>query len=593
MVNQNTRNRSVATLRSPEADSDRSVRKSWGDVASSNAVTCLLFGLLAFQICVLYTTISQIGLMGFGGQSHNKNPYTAPRQQGKTSATSKSSAKTRRKKKKSIFSRMYECFRDKVFMHMFNQMVSKVRQIRQAFEIVSSHKHSKKQNYKMKKKREKGNRPGSERENLLFKALKYEIERKGGVVHDSLGVLGFTTNRAVTAYNAAASFSLHTTATAMMSDAEIANAITQGNGDDHHFQNIMLDLLAQVNLPLQGEAGFAISSNSWIETSAGKGWFSSLKNTFRKSSNNIEVGSDGHVYANKYYYGDWDTVAPCGAMRGLGFVKPQVEDNVARNVHSNGAEGETMIRVPLSMQTTREKALETLERIIPDPVKQTFPPSELDDAVILTLFLAHERARGLSSPWRTYIDSLPTPSCGYLRSRESISLAVTALHDAGVDAYGWFNEVNKARENADRIVLNLSRYYGSYIYSLGVKHKPSFLLQWALCHVTSRGIVADPRHGRLRLVPILDMVNHDNVAGGFDEDQGKNKTEAWTESLDGSLLLKNTRNGRNKVPKPGRELFANYNLNTYSRLDSFINLVFVPYEKLQPWSHLEAGLRNK
>eukprot|EP00588_Corethron_pennatum_P036318 CAMPEP_0194346662 /NCGR_PEP_ID=MMETSP0171-20130528/105552_1 /TAXON_ID=218684 /ORGANISM="Corethron pennatum, Strain L29A3" /LENGTH=503 /DNA_ID=CAMNT_0039113821 /DNA_START=782 /DNA_END=2294 /DNA_ORIENTATION=- len=503
----------------------------------------------------------------------------------------------------------------------------------------------------------------------------------------------------------------------------------------------MLDLLAQVNLPLQGEAGFAISSNSWIETSAGKGWFSSLKNTFRKSSNNIEVGSDGHVYANKYYYGDWDTVAPCGAMRGLGFVKPQVEDNVARNVHSNGAEGETMIRVPLSMQTTREKALETLERsdsvlfvyllfkfsqylsvprtlsiptfsihfplafchvtsrgivadprhhvyankyyygdwdtvapcgamrglgfvkpdveddvarnvhyngaegeimirvplsmqitrekaletlerIIPDPVKQTFPPSELDDAVILTLFLAHERARGLSSPWRTYIDSLPTPSCGYLRSRESISLAVTALHDAGVDAYGWFNEVNKARENADRIVLNLSRYYGSYIYSLGVKHKPSFLLQWALCHVTSRGIVADPdtedfalffsihfplafchvtsrgivadpRHGRLRLVPILDMVNHDNVAGGFDEDQGKNKTEAWTESLDGSLLLKNTRNGRNKVPKPGRELFANYNLNTYSPLDSFINLGFVPYEKLQPWSHLEAGLRNK
>mmetsp|Transcript_29823 Transcript_29823/g.59044 ORF Transcript_29823/g.59044 Transcript_29823/m.59044 type:complete len:512 (+) Transcript_29823:76-1611(+) len=511
MVNQNTRNRSVATLRSPEADSDRSVRKSWGDVASSNAVTCLLFGLLAFQICVLYTTISQIGLMGFGGQSHNKNPYTAPRQQGKTSATSKSSAKTRRKKKKSIFSRMYECFRDKVFMHMFNQMVSKVRQIRQAFEIVSSHKHSKKQNYKMKKKREKGNRPGSERENLLFKALKYEIERKGGVVHDSLGVLGFTTNRAVTAYNAAASFSLHTTATAMMSDAEIANAITQGNGDDHHFQNIMLDLLAQVNLPLQGEAGFAISSNSWIETSAGKGWFSSLKNTFRKSSNNIEVGSDGHVYANKYYYGDWDTVAPCGAMRGLGFVKPQVEDNVARNVHSNGAEGETMIRVPLSMQTTREKALETLER---------------SDSVLF-VYLLFKFSQYLSVP-------------------RTLSIPTFSIH-----------------------------------------------FPLAFCHVTSRGIVADPRHGRLRLVPILDMVNHDNVAGGFDEDQGKNKTEAWTESLDGSLLLKNTRNGRNKVPKPGRELFANYNLNTYSRLDSFINLVFVPYEKLQPWSHLEAGLRNK
>jgi len=372
--------------------------------------------------------------------------------------------------------------------------------------------------------------------------------------------------------------------TALMSEPDIANAITQGNSEDHLFQNIMLDLLAQVNLPSQGEGGFAVSANSWIDTNVGRGWFS-----FRRS--NVEVGSDGHVYANRYYYGDWDTVAPCGAMRGLGFTTPL--DKAVKTIHSNSVDGEIMIRIPLSMQITRGAALETIERIIPDPVKQKYPLVDLDDAIILTLYLAHERARGNASPWQTYIDSLPTPSCGYLRSRKSISLAVTALHDDGVDVYGWLNEINKARERADRIVLNLSRYFGSYIHSAGVKHKPSFLLQWSLCHVTSRSIVADSKHGRLRLVPILDMVNHDNVAGGFNEIKSENKTGIWTESLDGSLLLRSTRHGEKKVLKHGQELLANYNLNTYSPLDAFINLGFVPYDKLQPWTHIEAGLRRK
>ena len=41
---------------------------------------------------------------------------------------------------------------------------------------------------------------------------------------------------------------------------------------------------------------------------------------------------------------------------------------------------------------------------------------------------------------------------------------------------------------------------------------PYQLIQWALCTVASRSIQGSKQHGRMRLVPILDLINHDEEA---------------------------------------------------------------------------------
>ncbi len=53
---------------------------------------------------------------------------------------------------------------------------------------------------------------------------------------------------------------------------------------------------------------------------------------------------------------------------------------------------EVLIRVPLGFQMTREAAMLTLNKIIPNERKPLL--TELDDAAILVLYLAHERGVG-------------------------------------------------------------------------------------------------------------------------------------------------------------------------------------------------------
>jgi hypothetical protein len=84
--------------------------------------------------------------------------------------------------------------------------------------------------------------------------------------------------------------------------------------------------------------------------------------------------------------------------------------------------------------------------------------------------------------------------------------------ELGVDINGWPRELAKAGKYAEKIVTGLSNDYGSFLES---PHGVSVYdnLQWALCQVASRATAGSEKYGSLRLVPLMDLINHDANAG--------------------------------------------------------------------------------
>ena len=50
-------------------------------------------------------------------------------------------------------------------------------------------------------------------------------------------------------------------------------------------------------------------------------------------------------------------------------------------------------------------------------------------------------------------------------------------------------------------------------------------IAWALCQVASRATGGTQKYGALRMIPLLDIVNHDVDAGGFVELTGEERLE--------------------------------------------------------------------
>jgi hypothetical protein len=168
-------------------------------------------------------------------------------------------------------------------------------------------------------------------------------------------------------------------------------------------------------------------------------------------------------------------------------------------------------------------------------------------------------------------------------------------HEYGLDVKGWSSELTKAQQNADRIVAALNGYYGASIsHPKHVSSKEN--LSWALCQVASRAIGGKSKYGTLRLVPLLDMVNHDFNYGSFVELTGKERLvegdfiDAIHETDVGAFVLRSLRHGRRKALRVGQELLANYNVPQYSALDWFINMGFVPRERFNQWTKLDPAL---
>jgi hypothetical protein len=236
--------------------------------------------------------------------------------------------------------------------------------------------------------------------------------------------------------------------------------------------------------------------------------------------------------------------APSGAARGLGMVRssfhhcqsrcmpgiaeeknqaPTSPDKHTPNERPIYSQEEVLLRIPLNYQITRTVAINTLNLLVNLDTHRTHPLTNLDDAALLVMFLAHERGLSRESRWLPYIASLPKePTCGYANwPRPQMTNAIEAMgEELGLDVNGWRDAVLKAGKYADRIVGSLAQDYGHFLRTpegVAVVHN----LQWAMCQVASRAIAGTEKHGALRLVPMLDLINHDASAGPFVELNGK------------------------------------------------------------------------
>jgi len=357
--------------------------------------------------------------------------------------------------------------------------------------------------------------------------------------------------------------------------------------------------------------------------------------------------------------------APCGADRGLGMVSsrfhecqvtcsPGTSALLSNNKHNNTSRSNSsnnnnnrqssnstsnndvtayhlpkgwypqediLLRIPLSIQMTRVTALTTLQAVVPEDVLSRAPLEELDDAFLLALQLAHEHGRGRESRWHPYIANFPSGSqCGYAPNiRASAMEMISSLGAAyGLDVNGWPAELQKSYNYAEQISSTLAQNYGSYI-SVANGVNVLSLLQWALCHVSSRAIggreldtngipIAGSKKKSLRLVPLLDMINHDVTAGmaqelnlveSTTEDSSANdhliledgkKYKVVQENERGAFIVRNMRHGKVIPLTKGQELLINYNVPEYSALDWFLLMSFVPPERMKRWVKVESAL---
>jgi hypothetical protein len=316
--------------------------------------------------------------------------------------------------------------------------------------------------------------------------------------------------------------------------------------------------------------------------------------------------------------------APCGSVRGLGMIRNNYY-NCQKNCFTNNPDeqlalnndttlshqnltgrttGRTfrqddiLIRVPLSFQMTRNVAIETFKTIIPQEVQTRANMQAFDDSMYLTLLLAHERGVGKFSKWLPYIASLPRePTCGYSKSLRPYMLkAIEAYRvEWDVDTNGWGEEIYKALIYAERIIDNMNKNFGPYLETPpGISMIDN--LSWALCQVVSRGIAGSASHGMLRLVPVIDLINHDADAAGIVELEGNERKadgyfmDSLSEMDNGTFVIRSMRHGRLRPLRLGQELMVNYNVPYYTPLDWFVYSGFVPPERSGPWIKLDAVL---
>ena len=269
-----------------------------------------------------------------------------------------------------------------------------------------------------------------------------------------------------------------------------------------------------------------------------------------------------------------------------------------------------LLKIPLTIQMTRDVALEVLGPLLPPDVARRAPLEELDDGIILALLLSHERGLGRESLWYPYIATLPPePLCGYWPLyRPAFFDAITTLGlDIGLDVNAWPNEVVKASDHADKIASALNADYGRFLQT--VYGETSYdSIRWSLCQVFSRAIGGHSAHGALRLIPVLDLVNHYLHASpskeldgseSYDQEGGNAASNSdfsdWIDAKEsdaGTFVLRNTWYGKHKPLRKGQELLANYNVPHYSPLDWFINLGFLPRERMQRWERLKPAFET-
>eukprot|EP00956_Cyclotella_meneghiniana_P021078 scaffold37956_cov48-Cyclotella_meneghiniana.AAC.3 len=257
-----------------------------------------------------------------------------------------------------------------------------------------------------------------------------------------------------------------------------------------------------------------------------------------------------------------------------------------------------MMRIPLSAQITRHNALQILNPLIPEDFKATTPLEHLDDAFLLAILLVYEGGLRSKSRYWPYIATLPPhPSCAMHRAwRQSIVDVLTALStEMGTDTRVWPNEIAKASDSMDKIAGSLMHFVSFFEYNHDMFQSHHEAMRWSLCQVASRAIAGNAEYGRLRLVPMMDMLNHDEAAEKFielsgNETVGDGHFVGAIQDDAGTFVIRSSRYGRRKVLRRGQELMANYNVPHYSAFDWFLNMGYVPPERDGGYVMLDAAL---
>ena len=198
--------------------------------------------------------------------------------------------------------------------------------------------------------------------------------------------------------------------------------------------------------------------------------------------------------------------------------------------------------------------------------------------------------------------------CGYHReSRIPMLDSMRAYkREYGVDVSGWAEILVRATLYADEIVSKLNREYGKYIKS---PSRVSTLnnIRWSLCQVASRATAGSSQHGSLRMIPMVDLINHDAHAAASYELNGTKIQKypnsvnfsvseklvsllSYKASLGGSFVVNSIRHGRRKPLKVMQELLISYNVPHYTPVDWFVSMGFLPPERWNAWVPMEPGL---
>lgn len=219
-----------------------------------------------------------------------------------------------------------------------------------------------------------------------------------------------------------------------------------------------------------------------------------------------------------------------------------------------------MLRIPIEAQITRKTAIDIIDPMLPEEFTAMSPPNQLDDAFLLALLLMHETGLGSRSQFWPYIATLPPhPSCAMHRAwRQSIVDVLTALAlEMGTDVHGWPNEISKASDMMDKIAGSLIGFASFLEYNTSKFKNRHEALRWSLCQVASRAVAGKEKYGRLRLVPMMDMINHDEEADMFIELNGDESMQnghfiGALEEDAGAFVVRSQRHGRRKVLKKGQ-----------------------------------------
>eukprot|EP00968_Pinguiococcus_pyrenoidosus_P007146 scaffold472_cov264-Pinguiococcus_pyrenoidosus.AAC.12 len=120
--------------------------------------------------------------------------------------------------------------------------------------------------------------------------------------------------------------------------------------------------------------------------------------------------------------------APCGATRGI---------IATSHVPSETTVREPLIVVPESLEMNGLRALSVLEPLVPEDVLERVPLRTLDDGALVTLFLAHERAKAEDSFYRNYVESLPPEPPSAWAMEDVKLLQAISMYGAMLDTKGW------------------------------------------------------------------------------------------------------------------------------------------------------------